>query len=229
MQIITSPLLKARYDHLLHTKFPHSFTYDLVECQPGESILRQGEELNYLYFLMQGKVKIYSTSIDGKRLIVAFNRPVQLFGDIEFLQQSTILNTVEALGIVHLLRFSITEAKRLQAETSFNDYLLDLISRKFYTKSHVLSFHLLNEASTRFASYLISISHNEHGQFEKSFVKKKDLPEIAEFIGITTRHQNRIIQKFMEETILERTNKGIVILRPHLLQQRAAHNVYELQ
>ena len=229
MKIITSPLLKARYERLLHTDFPHSFTYDLVECQPGESILRQGEELNYLYFLMQGKVKIYSTSIDGKRLIVAFNRPIQLFGDIEFLQQSTILNTVEALGVVHLLRFSITEAKRLQTETSFNDYLLNLISRKFYTKSHVLSFHLLNEASTRFASYLMSISHNEHGQFERSFVKKKDLTEMAEFIGITTRHQNRIIQKFVEETILERTNKGIVILRPHLLQQRAAHNVYELQ
>ena len=226
---MNNPLLKEQYVRLLERGFSKNLFVDLVECQPGEMILRQGEELSFLYFLMRGKVKIYSTSIEGKRLIVAFNRPVQLFGDIEFLQQSTILNTVEALGTVHLLRFSIAEAKRLQVETPFNEYLLHIISRKFYTKSDVLSFHLLNEASTRFASYLMSISHDEAGQFVTAVVKKNDLAEIAEFIGITTRHQNRIIQKFREETILERTDEGILIKSPLLLKQRAAHNVYELQ
>ncbi|MER2192637.1 MAG: Crp/Fnr family transcriptional regulator [Solibacillus sp.] len=229
MKIHNNPILKEQYIQLLHTAFSRNFACDLVECQPGEVILRQGEALTSLYFLMRGKVKIYSTSLEGKRLIVAFNRPIQLFGDVEFLQGSTMINTVEALGTVQFLRFSITEAKRLQRETTFNDYLLDSLSRKFYTKSEVLSFHLLNEASTRFASYLLSISHNEQGQFTKSLVKKSELAEIAEFINSTVRHQNRIIQTFVEEQILERTREGIIIKSPHLLQQKAAHNVYELQ
>lgn len=229
MKRMNNPSLKQQYIDSLDTRFSTNFNADLVEYEPTEMILRQGERLSYLYFLMRGKVKIYSTSLEGKRLIVAFNKPVQLFGDIEFLQQSDILNTVEALGTVQLLRFSIAEARRLQEETHFNDYLLHIISRKFYTKSAVLSFHLLNEASTRFASYLMSVSHNEHGQLEQTFIKKNELAEIAEFIGITTRHQNRIIQQFIEESILERTKTGIVIKSPLLLQKKAAYNVYELQ
>ena len=229
MHILHNLLLKEQYVRLLDKRFSSDFNCDLVEYQAGEPILRQGEDLSFLYFLMNGKVKIYSTSIEGKRLIVAFNRPVQLFGDIEFLQQSTILNTVEALGPVQVLRFSIREAKRLQRDTLFNDFLLSLISRKFYTKSQVLSFHLLNEATIRFASYLMSISHNDCGQIEKTLITSKELTEIAEFIGITTRHQNRIINKFIEEQILERTNEGIYICNPLLLQKKAAHNVYELQ
>ena len=229
MQMMNNPELKNQYVRSLDSRFSEELVCDLIECEPGEAILRQGEDLDYLYFLMRGKVKIYSTSMEGKGLIVAFNRPIQLFGDIEFLQQSAIIHTVEALGTVHLLRFTIAEAKRLQVETAFNAYLLDVISRKFYTKSQVLSFHLLNEASTRFASYLLSISHNENGQFVEPFVKRKDLAAIAEFIGITTRHQNRIILKFAQEHILERTDAGIVILNPQYLQQKAAHNVYELQ
>lgn len=229
MQIINNPSLKQQYIDSLDARFPKNFDADLIEYEPAETLLRQGENLSHLYFLMRGKVKIYSTSLEGKRLIVAFNKPVQLFGDIEFLQQSDILNTIEALGTVHVLRFSIAEAKHLQTKTLFNDYLLDVISRKFYTKSAVLSFHLLNEASTRFASYLMSVSHNEHDQFEHTLIKKNELAEIAEFIGITTRHLNRIIQQFREESILERTAAGIVIKSPLLLQKRAAYNVYELQ
>ena len=229
MQIMNSPELKNQYVRSLDSRFSAGFVCDLMECEQGEVVLRQDDDLTFLYFLMRGKVKIFSTSMEGKGLIVAFNRPIQLFGDIEFLQQSAIIHTVEALGTVHLLRFTIAEAKRLQVETAFNAYLLEVISRKFYTKSQVLSFHLLNEASTRFASYLLSISHNENGQFVEPFVKRKDLAAIAEFIGITTRHQNRIILKFAQEHILERTDTGIVILNPQYLQQKAAHNVYELQ
>lgn len=229
MQIINNPTIKEHYVRLLDTRFSNNFTCDFVEFQSGQLIFRQGEELNNLYFLMRGKVKIYSTSVEGKRLIVAFNRPIQLFGDIELVQKSSILNSIEAVGTVHLLRFSKNEANRLRLKTPFNDYLLELISRKFYTKSQVLSFHLLYEASTRFASYLISISHNELGQFIEPLVKKKELYEIAEFIGITARHQNRIIQKFMEENILQRTNEGVLIVDPLLLKQKAADNIYEMQ
>lgn len=229
MKINKDLLIKKHYTERLYAAFPHHFTCDVMEYEASEVILRQGEELHYLYFLMRGKVKIYSTSREGKRLIVAFNRPIQLFGDIEFLQGTPIINTVEALGSVQLLRFSVAEARRLQRETTFNDYLLDVISRKFYTKSEVLSFHLLNEATIRFASYLLSVSHNDEGQFVARVVKRSELAEIAEFINITTRHQNRLIQQFVAQHIVTRIPEGIVIESPELLQQKAAHNVYELQ
>ena len=107
MQMMNNPELKNQYVRSLDSRLSEDFVCDLMECEPGEVVLRQDDDLTFLYFLMRGKVKIYSTSMEGKGLIVAFNRPIQLFGDIEFLQQSAIIHTVEALGTVHLLRFSI--------------------------------------------------------------------------------------------------------------------------
>lgn len=229
MEIVKDQLLKKNYTDLLDPRFSEYLLCDVVQFQSGETILQQGEELKHLYFLMRGKVKIYTTSIDGKRLIVAFNRPPQLFGDIEFIQQSDVLNTVEALGTVYALRFPLAHAHYLRSQTAFNEYLLELISRKFYTKSLVLSFHLLHDAGTRFASYLTSISHDEYGECVEPFVSKQVLKEIAEFIGITGRHQNRLIQHYIQENLVQRSKDGLFIVNSSGLKQKAKENIYEMQ
>jgi len=201
----------------------------LIEFEPGECLCEQGYALDYLFFLVKGKVKIYVTSSEGKRLIVTFNRPVQIFGDIELIQKVNVLNTIEAVSTVHAFAIPVETANKLCMEAAFNQYLLEVVGRKFLTKSMTLSFHLLNEADARFASYLFSISHNENGQFYQPFIAKKDLKEIAEFIGTTVRHQNRIIQIFQQEGILERAPDGIKISDPNLLKEKAKDNLYEMQ
>src|SRR4051794_36861686 len=69
---------------------------------PGECIYQQGFPLPFLSFLLKGKVKIYMTSDDGKRLIVTFNKPLELFGEIELVQQVETLHTIEAVTPVHI-------------------------------------------------------------------------------------------------------------------------------
>lgn len=52
MKITSNPFVKGQYIRLLHTAFSRNFACNLVEYDAGEVILRQGEDLTYLYFLI---------------------------------------------------------------------------------------------------------------------------------------------------------------------------------
>lgn len=56
MQVMNNELLKDCYVRLLDSRFSEGVTCDLIECQPGKMILRQGEGLTFLYFLMRGNL-----------------------------------------------------------------------------------------------------------------------------------------------------------------------------
>lgn len=170
----------------------------------GECLYEQGFPLSFLAFLVKGKVKIHTTSEDGKQLIVAFNKPIELFGDLELVQQVDTLHTIEAVTTVHIATLPLSIARSWRNDMSFKEILLQSISRKFFTKSTTLAFHLLHEADVKLASYLLSISHDEQGHFIHPLIPKSELKLIAQFIGVTVRHQNRCIQLFEQLGMIAR-------------------------
>ncbi|RDW17713.1 Crp/Fnr family transcriptional regulator [Oceanobacillus chungangensis] len=230
MDLLNVESVMAQYKKQVKEKY-HIAT-DILEWRsfsPGECIYEQGFPLTFLSFLVKGKVKVYMTSDEGKELIVTFNKPLELFGDIELVQNVDTLHTVEAVTPVHIGVLSIEVARRWREDAVFNEILLQSISRKFFTKSTTLSFHLLHEADIRLASYLASISHDEYGAFIKPSIPKSELKAIAEFIGITVRHQNRCIQSLERDGILKRIPGFIVIIDSKQLLQHAKQNIYEIQ
>lgn len=196
---------------------------------PGEFIYEQGFPIPFLSLLVKGKVKIFSTSEDGRRLIVTFNKPLEIFGELELVQQVNTIHSIEAVTPVHIATLSSETAKKLREDSVFNEILLQSISRKFHTKSMNLSFHLLHEADVRFASYLASVSHDEQGVFINALIPKNELKTIAEFIGITVRHQNRCIQSFERDELIKRIPGYIEIIDPKRLLNYAQQNIYEMQ
>lgn len=219
-----------KYKEQIHEMY--SIETDELEWKsfsPGEYIYEQGFPLSYLSFLVKGKVKIYATSEEGKRLIVAFNNPLEIYGDLELVQQVDTLHTVEAVTEVHVAILPLKLAKKRRKNINFNELLLQSISRKFLTKSLTLSFHLLHNAEVRLASYLTSISHNDQGAIINPYIPKSELTMIAEFIGISVRHQNRCIQSFEREGIIRRIPGFIEIIDSNKLLTYAKQNIYEMQ
>lgn len=230
MNFLNDVISITQYIKQINNKYP--IETDVLEWRsfsPGECIYEQGFPLPFLSILVKGKVKIYTTSEDGKRWIVTFNKPLELFGDIELVQQVDTLHTIEAVTPVHIAVIPVGLARSLREDATFNELLLQSISRKFFTKSTTLSFHLLHEADTRLASYLASISHDEQGIFINPFIPKKELKFIAKFIGITVRHQNRCIQSFEREGIIRRIPGFIEIINSKQLLKYAKQNIYEMQ
>lgn len=188
----------------------------------SDLIIEQGEQPHYLYFLVEGKIKVFAFSDEGKKLIIAFNQPFSIIGDIEFVQQAPFLNTVEAITDVKMLKIPLKVIHQYGMQhLPFVTFILETLTRKFYMNANISRFNLMYPVEVRLASYLLSMTTEE----EK--VSIHHLRDAADLIGTSYRHLNRIIGQLCEEGVIERKDRFINILNRGQLNAMAKHNIYE--
>ncbi|BCG59336.1 Crp/Fnr family transcriptional regulator [Paenibacillus sp. URB8-2] len=217
--------------HQLETVFneplmPH---LSLYRFDQGEWICSQGEPSEVLYVLVKGKIKVYTTSAEGKTLIISFKTPLEVIGDIEYIQEIPIINTVEAVSPVHMIGIPYRFLKKYAADYApLLNFLLDIITRKFYMKSNFLSFNILHPVEVRLASYLLSVTYDESADAGfQGQLSTFSLTDVANWIGTSYRHLNRVITKLSAEGLIERSNGFIVVKDKEGLSALADQNIYE--
>jgi CRP-like cAMP-binding protein len=199
----------------------------LYRFEQGELICSQGDPSEHLYLLVEGKVKIYTTSAEGKTLILSFKTPLELIGDIEYVRDIDIINTVEAvssvcmIGVHHrwLRKYGKDYAPLLQ-------FLLDIITRKFAIKSNSMSFNMMYPVEVRLASYLLSVSFDKSDSLFNGQLSI-NIKDAANLIGTSYRHLNRVIGQFCAEGMIERNKGSILVKDREGLRVMANHNIYE--
>lgn len=194
----------------------------LWRYEQGKLVCSKGDKREYLYLLVKGKLKIFTTTKEGKTFILSFKHPLEAIGDIEYVQQTDMVNTVEAVTEVHMLRVSHQALMRhAKDDPRVLNFLLKGITNKFYTKSNDLSFHLLYPVEVRLASYLLSVVTSDES------ASALRLTDAASLIGTSYRHINRVIQQFCEKGLIERRRGNITISDRKGLLEIAEHNIYE--
>ncbi|MGF7048270.1 CRP-like cAMP-binding protein [Paenibacillus sp. DS2015] len=204
---------------------PHLSLYSFEQ---GELICSQGDPALVLYVLVKGKVKIYTTSVEGKTLILSFKTPLEAIGDIEYVQGINIVNTVEAVSSVCMIGVHHRWLKKYGSDYSpLLQFLLNIITRKFRIKNNSLSFNLMHPVEVRLASYLLSVSFDESDALFKGQQSAVSIRDAANFIGTSYRHLNRVIGQFCTEGLIER-NKGFILVKDReRLSALSGHNIYE--
>jgi CRP-like cAMP-binding protein len=200
----------------------------ICSFEEGELVCSQGEPGHTLYVLIGGKLKIFTTSEEGKTLILSFKTPLELIGDIEYIRGTDIMNTVEAMTPVTMLAVPYRILHQYGDHAPLLQFLLHMITDKFFIKSASLSFNLLYPVEVRLASYLLSVSGGSgDGGGQPSSKRPVNLTDAAHLIGTSYRHVNRVIRQFCRDGLVERSRKGITVADRDKLQALAKHNIYE--
>ena len=63
---------------------------ELHEYKKGEMIQYMKDEFEYLYFLVEGKTLIHIQTEDGREVHLDFGEPLDLMGDLEFINSSGV-------------------------------------------------------------------------------------------------------------------------------------------
>lgn len=207
---------------------PLSEHLSLYSFGQGEIICSKGDPSGMLYILVKGKLKIYTTTAEGKTLIISFKTPLEVIGDVEYIQGTEMLNTVEAVSPVHMLGISYLWLQKYGKDNpALLQFLLEIITQKFYRKSDFLSLNLMHPVEVRLASYLLSVSYDESDPSFNGELKTVNLVDTANFIGTSYRHLNRVLQKFCQEGLTERS-KGVILVKDREGLSAIAHrNIYE--
>ncbi|MFC0522788.1 Crp/Fnr family transcriptional regulator [Pontibacillus salicampi] len=207
---------------------PSLGAFRLYEISKGETICTKGDSLSTMYLLVKGKVKIFTTTLEGKSLILRFKTPFAIIGDVEYVKQTEVFNTVESVSDGYLIGLPFHDIKKHEAHNhAFLQFLLEIITHKFYTESHASTVNMLYPVDVRLASYLLSLSKEGEGSLFHEEMRTSILQDIADVIGTSYRHLNRVLQDFHQHNIIERTRGMIIIKDVETLKKRANGNIYE--
>ncbi|WP_316568927.1 cyclic nucleotide-binding domain-containing protein [Neobacillus sp. YIM B06451] len=200
----------------------------IYRFEQGELVCSQGGPSEYLYVLVKGKIKIFTTSPEGRTLILSFRTPLEIIGDIEYIQDRDIINTVEAISPAIFLGIHYRWLRKYaENHAPFLRFMLGIITEKFHANSHAANFNLMYPVEVRLASYLLSVSFDESSAGFAGELNTNELADAANLIGTSYRHMNRVIHKFREAGLVERKKGYVRIIDRQGLQGVASRNIYE--
>lgn len=213
MQIIQDHLLST--DYLNYEELKMLFTdkqlpFQIRRYNRNEVVLLEGEDIDGLYIQVSGRTKITTSVITGKALLLRFCSAVSIMGDIELIQKVPIQSQVTAVEETDFIFINNTYIRnKLMKDIAFLQQLLKHTTYKLQTCTTASRINLLASVETRFASYLCTVRNGE--SFGKE-IHTTNSVEIASLIGTTTRHLNRVIEKFVNEKLIEKAKKEINVI-----------------
>lgn len=201
---------------------------NLMSFERGECICNTGDKLEYFYFDVKGKLKVYTLMENGKSLLLRFNKPLSILGDVEFMSGYSIKCNVDSLNDSHLIGITVEDIhKHAGNDPVFLNFVIRNLGYKLYTISNSTSINLLYSLEKRFASYIISISSEEAGLNYTNDIKTTSMTEMATLLGTSYRHLNRVIRELSDKGIVIKKNGKISVLDSSALKKLAGGLLYE--
>ncbi|WP_242225374.1 Crp/Fnr family transcriptional regulator [Bacillus cereus group sp. BfR-BA-01380] len=196
--------------------------FSLQQYEPNEIILFEGIELESLLFLVEGKIKITSSIETGKSLLLRFVKPFSIIGDIELIRNVPVQSQVRAVNECLLIGLHFDYIKEHEMDNPrFLHTLLEHVSYKLQTCTTASRVNLLASVENKFASYLMSTLSPELDNNFGVEIKTSNIKEIADLLGTTYRHLNRVIHSLSQKKIIERDKNSIRILNWTRLEEMA--------
>ncbi|WP_125153589.1 cyclic nucleotide-binding domain-containing protein [Clostridium rectalis] len=178
----------------------------------NEYICKDRELLNYFYFLVSGKTKVYNLLKNGKSILLRFYRPLNVIGDIEFVSNSHTSSNIQAVEKTLCIAIPInTLTKYALKDTVFLTYIIKSLGDKLEKNSRASSINLLYPLENRLASYILATSSKDSNSNIEGISTYK-LTEMADLLGSSYRHLLRTINKLCKEQIIEKCDHCINIL-----------------
>lgn len=193
----------------------------------GDMVITYKDPIDHIYFVVAGKVKVYMQEANGRSLLFRFQKPISLLGDAEILSDKPASAYVEALGDVQIIQVPMTIVRQhLLDKPAFLLLTIKQLGDKLYTISQASGTNLSYPVTVRYASYLLSVTDDEI----KSHVKEisvSDNKVIATLLGTSYRHLNRVIKQFIDEGIIEKKGKQLIVLDRDRLLMISEGSIYE--
>ena len=188
----------------------------------GEMIFLEGDDGNGFFLILEGSVKVFKTSSEGKEQILRIFGHGEPFGEVAVFSGRSFPANALALSKSRLLFFPRPAFVNLITRNpSLAMNMLAVLStrlRQFAVQIESLS---LKEIPGRLAAYLIYLAE-EQGSFESVTLKiSKGL--LASLLGTIPETLSRIFAKMTDQDVIEVSGRNIRIINPKALEELAEY------
>jgi CRP/FNR family transcriptional regulator len=201
-QGIASPLLQKVADLALTRSFAR-----------GSSIFFEGEAANGFYLLVEGQVKVFKMSLEGKEQILHIFGPGQPFGEVPVFHGAPFPANAVSLLASKTLFFPRQEfLALLKASPDLALSMLAVLSRRLRQFASQVESLSLKEVPERLAQHLLYLAE-EQGRSDAVLL---DIPkgQLASLLGTSPENLSRIFAQMSNQGLIRVEGKTIWLLRP---------------
>ncbi|WP_312472893.1 Crp/Fnr family transcriptional regulator [Neobacillus sp.] len=184
-------------------------------------VFLQGDPLETVYFIYDGKIKIYKSDVNGKEQIVAIMKKGEMFPHVGFFRKGDYPAYAEVLESSKLIAVPISQFETVLIENpELCIKVFRVLGEKIVDLQNRLEEQILNNTYEQIIKLLIRIAQ-KHGREKgdgtillKSEFTNKDL---ANMIGTTRETISRTLTKMKKDELIEVDVNGNMILNVEIL------------
>jgi CRP/FNR family putative post-exponential-phase nitrogen-starvation transcriptional regulator len=189
----------------------------------GSHIVKTNEPIDYFYFFVEGKIKVYTILKNGKSLLFRLYKPLNIIGDVEFIDCDTANSNIEAINECLCIGISMSNIRKYAVnDPTFLKCMCRGLGKKFISSSIASSINILYPLENRLSSYLLAIApeNSQHSNLDGGIITDK-FTEMADLLGTSYRHLIRTINKLCDDNIIRKERNSITILNMKELEKLA--------
>ena len=201
---------------------------ELHSFNKGSHLVKNNEPIDYFYFFVEGKVKVYTVLKNGKSLLFRLYKPLNIIGDVEFIDCDTANSNIEAINECLCIGISMNNLRKYAVnDPTFLKCMCTSLGKKFISSSIASSINILYPLENRLSSYLLAIApeNSQYSNLDGGIITDK-FTEMADLLGTSYRHLIRTINKLCNEKIIKKEKNSLVILNLSALEKLAG-DLYE--
>lgn len=193
------------------------------EYKKNEVIFSEGGKAETLYFVNEGKIKLYKYNKDGKEQILHILSDGDFFGELNLLKESKYGFNAKALSDSKICTLGKDELKQiLLSKPEIAIKVLEVVSERLSKIESLAQNLATNDVDSRMAYLLIDLG-KKYGSEEENKLNI-NLPinreDMASYIGVTRETISRKLKKLEYEGIIKVDGtKKIVILNKKELEE----------
>lgn len=186
------------------------------EWKKQSHVFLQGDPLENVYFICDGKVKVYKSDVHGKEQIVAIMKKGEMFPHVGFFRKGDYPAYAEVLEPSTLIAVPISKFESVLIDNpELCIKVFKVLGEKIVDLQNRLEEQILNNTYEQIIKLLIRLGQ-KHGQeledgtiLLKSEFTNKDL---ANMIGTTRETISRTLTKMKKDDLIEVNDDGHMIL-----------------
>ncbi len=181
------------------------------QINKGEIVVSEGDEGKGFFVIVEGRVKVFKVSAEGKEQILHIFGPGQPFGEVPVFAGQRFPANAQAIDSARVLFFPrVAIVDLITANPSLALNMLAEMSKKLRLFAVQIENLSLKEMPARLASYLIHLA-DEQGE-EESVTLKISKGQLASILGTIPETLSRIFAKLSGNNLIRVEGKEITLL-----------------
>ena len=196
---------------------------DSVKIAKGSILFAEGDEGDHLYVIVEGKVKLGTSSGDGRENLLSILGPGEMFGELSLFDPNPRTSTATAVTDAKLL--SLGQAKLipwLADHPPVALHLLAALAQRLRRTNEAVGDLVFSDVPGRVAKALIDLGERFGKQTDEGLFIHHDLTqeELAQLVGASRETVNKALADFAGRNWLKLDGRAVLITDVERLSKR---------